>query len=525
MHSFSQFGQDTYLVTNVYPNKKNGYFVEVGAYDGVDMSNTYLLEQMGWKGLCIEPNPRLYDQLVAARRCACSPYAVFNKDDVEVEFMNDPVGGCSSILETDVSSNQFPVIKVPTKRLTTILKEHGAPSYIEYLSIDTEGSEYQILKNHDFASYRFGYICVEHNFNDENRRLIKALLESRGYKLHRSNHVDDEYIWSGGKRGLFLNSSKGVCSIHEVGLQCYDILRQSSAYHLEYSEGKGGAPGDDDRYDFVIVNYHFVTNNWVTKDYLARIAKTSFAIVTEIGLKDDLVLDVHSAPRIFDHYMVLDPSVRERQGILAFPRPLDVVPTKGGGTETETEKRMARGVVGSGEEVPVIGSFGFATWGKRWELIAEEVNNEFDVAKVRFNIPFATFIPDSERSVAMIAAACREKITKPGIALEVTSRVMSRQELVDWCAENTINCFFYFRDHVYTTGLAAVTDQAIASGRPMLVTKDRTFRHIHPYMPVYPDIGIRDAIHRTREGVLAMSKAWHRAAFLDKFEGILRSSS
>jgi FkbM family methyltransferase len=511
MQSYSQFGQDKYLVTNVYPNKKDGYFVEVGAYDGVDMSNTYLLEHMGWKGICIEPNPRLYEKLVAVRQCACSPYAVFKEDDTEVEFMNDPTGGCSSIVETDVSSNRFAVIKVPTKKLTTILKEHGAPSYIEYLSIDTEGSEYQILKKHDFSLYRFGYICVEHNFNDANRRQIRELLESLGYKLQRSNHVDDEYIWSGlvsKKRGLFLNSTKGICSIHEVGLQCYDILSQSNDYQLEYSEEKGHVGGGQ-YYDFVVFNYHFVTNNWVTKDYLAKIAKTSFAIVTEIGLKEDIVLDTHSAPRIFDYYIALDPSIQERQGVLAFPRPLDLMP------------RVSNCLKGG--EV-IVGSFGLATFGKHWELIVEEVNKEFDIAKIRFNIPFATFVPDSEQRVEMIAGACKDRITKPGITLEITSNVMSRQELVDWCAENTINCFFYFRDHV-CTGLAAVIDQAIASGRPLLVTKDKTFRHIHQYVPVYPDIGIRDAILHTQRGVLEMRNAWHRQTFLSKFEEFLRNLS
>ncbi len=176
----------------------------------------------------------------------------------------------------------------------------------------------------------------------------------------------------------------------------------------------------------------------------------------------------------------------------------------------------------NGDEV-IVGSFGLATFGKHWELIVEEVNKEFDIAKIRFNIPFATFVPDSKQRVEMIAGACKDRITKPGITLEITSNVMSRQELVDWCSENTINCFFYFRDNVYTTGLSAVIDQAIASGRPLLVTKDKTFRHVHPYVSVYPDIGIRDAILHTQQGVLEMRNAWHRQTFLSKFEKVLQN--
>lgn len=193
MTSFSQFGQDIYTLTYIYPGLTNGYFVEVGAYDGINMSNTLLMEQMGWSGLCIEPNPRLFAQMSNVRRCLKSQYAVFNIDDATVEFYDDPNGGCSSIVETDVSANRFPVIKVPTKTLTTLLKEHNAPSFIHYLSLDTEGSEYEILKTHDFSTYTFGYICVEHNFHVENRAKIRSLLESKGYLFNRTNHVDDEY--------------------------------------------------------------------------------------------------------------------------------------------------------------------------------------------------------------------------------------------------------------------------------------------------------------------------------------------
>ena len=193
MTTFSQFGQDVYTLTNIYPGVTNGYFVEVGAYDGVNMSNTLLMEQNGWSGLCIEPNPRLFAQMTRWRHCLKSQYAVFNTDDAIVEFYDDPTGGCSSIVETDVSANRFPVIRVATKTLTTLLNEHNAPSFIHYLSLDTEGSEYEILNAHNFSAYTFGYICVEHNFHEENRAKIRSLLESKGYLFHRTNHVDDEY--------------------------------------------------------------------------------------------------------------------------------------------------------------------------------------------------------------------------------------------------------------------------------------------------------------------------------------------
>ena len=194
----SQFGQDKHVI-NIFNNKQNGFFVEVGAYDGVSMSNTYLLEhQYGWKGICIEPNPTYFSQLVTNRpNCINLSCAVFNENDKQMKFIDDKSGGCSGFVETNTHTHILHnlVITVTTKKLTTILEEANAPRFIEFLSLETEGSEYEILNSHDFDKYTFGYICVEHNFIDSNRKKIRNLLESKGYMFYRQNHVDDDYIY------------------------------------------------------------------------------------------------------------------------------------------------------------------------------------------------------------------------------------------------------------------------------------------------------------------------------------------
>ena len=157
--SKSQFGQDVYLMTNIYPGKRDGFFVEVGAYDGIESSNTYMLEkQYNWKGLCVECVPHLYEKCKRARSCPVSSNAVYNEDGKVLEFYNS--GGYGGLVETNRHAHivNHPKIKVTTKRLTTLLDEINAPAFIEYLSLDTEGSEYEILKAHDFDKYRFGYL-------------------------------------------------------------------------------------------------------------------------------------------------------------------------------------------------------------------------------------------------------------------------------------------------------------------------------------------------------------------------------
>jgi FkbM family methyltransferase len=197
LKSYSQFGQDVHVVNNIYKNKRNGYFIEVGAYDGVTDSNTFLMESdYGWKGIVVECNPTWFENIIKHRNCIFFPYAVYNKDNNVLPFYNTG-HGLSGLVETNHHKDiqtYAKVINVYTKTLTSILSNANAPRFIDFLSLDTEGSEYEILKTHDFEKYLFGYICVEHNNIEENRKKIRELLESKGYVFYRSNHVDDDYI-------------------------------------------------------------------------------------------------------------------------------------------------------------------------------------------------------------------------------------------------------------------------------------------------------------------------------------------
>jgi hypothetical protein len=192
----SHQGQDVHVLHTIFKGKKNGYFMEVGAYDGVEGSNTYLMEKSyGWKGILVECSPRWYPSIWQNRNAILMPYAVFNEDDKILNFY-DTGNGIAGLVDTNehYSNRTAPIINVMTKKLTTILDNACAPNYIDFLSLDTEGSEYEILSHHDFDKYLFGYICVEHNNVVHNRTRIRELLISKGYLHYRENHVDDDYI-------------------------------------------------------------------------------------------------------------------------------------------------------------------------------------------------------------------------------------------------------------------------------------------------------------------------------------------
>lgn len=193
--TFSQFGQDLYLINNICKHKKEGYFIELGACDGIEFSNTLLLEKnYGWKGICIEPNPIYEESLKKNRKCHVCYDLVYSSSGKEMSFtMADLLSGITS----DINKHKFilanKAIQLKTTTLTEVLDRYEAPSYIDYLSLDTEGSELEILKGLDFKKYRIGYMCIEHNFVEPQRTDVRNFLAARGYIFQRENYVDDEY--------------------------------------------------------------------------------------------------------------------------------------------------------------------------------------------------------------------------------------------------------------------------------------------------------------------------------------------
>jgi FkbM family methyltransferase len=197
--SYSQLNQDL-NVLQVYNNKRDGYFIEIGASDGIELSNTYLLEkEYNWKGICVEPIPYRFNTLVNNRpNSHCSNYAVFNRSNLEVVFdianNFDLLSGINETLDSfhkdEVEANKTQIV-VQTITFNDLLEKYNAPTFIEYLSLDTEGSEYEILSSVDFNKYTFGLIDVEHNFQEHTRNKIRELLLSNGYKYVRENQWDD----------------------------------------------------------------------------------------------------------------------------------------------------------------------------------------------------------------------------------------------------------------------------------------------------------------------------------------------
>lgn len=194
----SQLGQDV-AVLDFYNYKENGYFVEIGASDGITLSNTYFLEKSyKWKGICVEPIPEMYEKCKQNRSCITSNLAVYHTSNQKVNFdiaENSLLSGISEHIDCykDAVEKNKTTIQVNTISLLDLLIQNNAPSHIDYLSLDTEGTEYEILKPFDFNQFTFGLIDVEHNFIEPRRTDIRNLLISNGYTYIGANRWDDMY--------------------------------------------------------------------------------------------------------------------------------------------------------------------------------------------------------------------------------------------------------------------------------------------------------------------------------------------
>jgi len=201
--STSQLGQDLWVLEQT-GFKRSGYFVEFGATDGVLLSNTYLLERRyGWMGICAEPHPEFFAQLRRNRRCHVSDACVAGESGRDVEFIlaneyggiADFAGNDSHAAKRQAFRSLGKVIHMQTTSLDELLTSFRAPREIDYLSLDTEGSEYEILSAFPFERWRIHCITVEHNFS-ETREPIRKLLETRGYRRQEAQW-DDWYVLQG----------------------------------------------------------------------------------------------------------------------------------------------------------------------------------------------------------------------------------------------------------------------------------------------------------------------------------------
>ena len=190
--SSSQFFQDLFVLY-VLKGKESGTFLEFGATDGVELSNTNLLEnKFGWQGVLAEPSPEWHDLLKKNRPSSTIiTDCIYSSSGKTLDFFVSKEPTHSTLENYRYSSNgpdNFArnkdgyQVKVETKSLNDVFVEFFNSKPIDYMSVDTEGSEFTVLENFDFGKFGPKVMTIEHNEIPDYQSKINNLLEENGYQ-------------------------------------------------------------------------------------------------------------------------------------------------------------------------------------------------------------------------------------------------------------------------------------------------------------------------------------------------------
>jgi FkbM family methyltransferase len=184
--------QDLWVMSQL-EGKRNGYFVEVGASDGVGASNTLLMEKhYGWAGICIEPNTDFYEKLVKNRKCICDSSCIAG----ERKRVNFRVAGYYSGIEEELKEwhrsewDGGKTISRVCKLLSDVLDQYGAPSTIDYISIDIEGGEEKVIETFPFDRYQVLTMTIERSDAS-----LDEIVRSKGFEIVKNPLMAPEVDW------------------------------------------------------------------------------------------------------------------------------------------------------------------------------------------------------------------------------------------------------------------------------------------------------------------------------------------
>jgi len=194
LYCYSQHGEDDFI-WRYFNKKRDGLIIDVGAFDGIHLSNSYALENIGWKSVNIEPNPEMYNILKTNRPSAENINAALIKDESAdtVSFKQEALGLLSGLQydEKDIQKRynrrglayeKPKEIAVKTYTLNNILKNLNVePSQTDCISIDVEGTELSVLKGLDINYYKPRMLITEAN-NQEAEGELTAYMQSQEYK-------------------------------------------------------------------------------------------------------------------------------------------------------------------------------------------------------------------------------------------------------------------------------------------------------------------------------------------------------
>ena len=334
------------------------------------------------------------------------------------------------------------------------------------------------------------------------------------------------------KTVLFVTHKKTQCWVYEFWNDIVRVLESSKKYsfvHVEcWSIGELQSAIGKHNPIAIIYNYHPWTMQWMTNSSLRVMHKSMIADIDipQIGIIHEVTqktvdtssktrkkwilwLKRHLINNLFDYYIAPDPTITiESNNVFKTWR---LIP------DYENTFPVP--------PVTTIGSFGFATWNKGFDV--KYVQEEFNEAIIRFNIPFAHFWDASWENARLISEECKRIIYKPGIKLEITHNFFSSKDMLDFLAKNTINVFLYKKIEWESRWISSVIEKAMAVKRPICISGSTMFRHIADITPSLQieNATIKNIIKNRFDPLLPRYMAWQPSNIIGEYEKIIERVS
>lgn len=233
MKFYSQVGQDRFLLEHFFRGKRNGVFLDIGAYDGETFSNSLFFEKsMGWTGLCVEPMPSAFAKCAAMRKAICENVCLSDfegeADFLEADDQGGPIEKMYSGLPAyfdprhvhriKAETRSQTVNRVPVTTFAALLTKHSMFD-IDFCSLDVEGAELPILSTFDSERFRIGVFSIENNWDDER---IPRLMANQGYEFVAK--LEQDYVFK--RRGVkLLPRTSVICAVWHEDPERHELLR------------------------------------------------------------------------------------------------------------------------------------------------------------------------------------------------------------------------------------------------------------------------------------------------------------
>ncbi len=194
--SYSQQGEDL-IIDKLLGYKKRGFYVDVGAYDPHRFSNTKRFYLKGWRGINVEPDASNYKKFIRDRKRDINLNLGIGSDNTSFTFYRffpDTLSTFSKKEADRYKKQGYQFVNaayIPVKKLSIILKTYRKNKPIDFITIDAEGYDLEVIKSNDWNKYKPKIICVETN---QKTQKINAFLKNQKYRLVHQNKVNSIYI-------------------------------------------------------------------------------------------------------------------------------------------------------------------------------------------------------------------------------------------------------------------------------------------------------------------------------------------